>query len=105
MNILIKLTCLVGLVIAPILGNHGENSSVYNIDKNVEKNVTLNINDENPDRSSLTIITKSEVNGVVTEKTEKCYGSRAELLVMASEISGESELANVYGSLDTSLKD
>ncbi len=105
MNILIKLTCLVGLVIAPILGNHGENSSVYNIDKNVEKNVTLNINDENPDRSSLTIITKSEVNGVVTEKTEKCYGSRAELLVMASEISGKSELANVYGSLDTSLKD
>ena len=105
MNILIKLTCLVGLVIAPILGNHGENSSVYNIDKNVEKNVTLNINDENPDRSSLKIITKSEVNGVVTEKTEKCYGSRAELLVMASEISGESELANVYGSLDTSLKD
>jgi len=105
MNILIKLTCLVGLVIAPILGNHGENSNVYNIDKNVEKNVTLNINDENPDRSSLTIITKSEVNGVVTEKTEKCYGSRAELLVMASEISGESELANVYGSLDTSLKD
>ena len=105
MNILIKLTCLVGLVIAPILGNHGENSSVYNIDKNIEKNVTLNINDENPDRSSLTIITKSEVNGVVTEKTEKCYGSRAELLVMASEISGESELANVYGSLDTSLKD
>ena len=105
MNILIKLTCLVGLVIAPILGNHGENSSVYNIDKNVEKNVTLNINDENPERSSLTIITKSEVNGVVTEKTEKCYGSRAELLVMASEISGESELANVYGSLDTSLKD
>ena len=105
MNILIKLTCLVGLVIAPILGNHGENSSVYNIDKNIEKNVTLNINDENPDRSSLTIITKSEVNGVVTEKTEKCYGSRAELLVMASEISGESELVNDYGSLDTNLKD
>ena len=105
MNILIKLTCLVGLVIAPILGNHGENSSVYNIDKNVEKNVTLNINDENPERSSLTIITKSEVNGVVTEKTEKCYGSRAELLVMATEISGESELVNAYGSLDTNLKD
>ena len=105
MNILIKLTCLVGLVIAPILGNHGENSNVYNIDKNVEKNVTININDENPDRSSLTVITKSEVNGVVTEKTEKCYGSRAELLVMATEISGESELVNAYGSLDTNLKD
>ena len=105
MNILIKLTCLVGLVIAPILGNHGENSSVYNIDKNVEKNVTLNINDENPDRSSLTIITKSEVNGVVTEKTEKCYGSRAELLVMASEISGEAELVDAFGSLDINLKD
>ena len=29
MNILIKLTCLVGLVIAPILGGHGEEHEVH----------------------------------------------------------------------------
>ena len=98
MNILIKLTCLVGLVIAPILGNHGEDVSA--IDKNIEKNIILAVNDENPEKSSLTITTKSEINGVVTEKTEKCYGSRAELLVKAAEISGESEIADAYGSLN-----
>ena len=98
MNILIKLTCLVGLVIAPILGNHGEDISA--IDKNIEKNIILAVNDENPEKSSLTITTKSEINGVVTEKTEKCYGSRAELLVKAAEISGESEIADAYGSLN-----
>jgi len=99
MNILIKLTCLVGLVIAPILGNHGQNVSTYDMDKNIEKNVIMAINDENPEKSSLTIITKSEINGVVTEKTEKCYGSRAELLLKAAVISGESEIADAHGSL------
>ena len=89
MNILIKLTCLVGLVIAPILGDHGSELSEYNDLKNIEKNVILEVNDENPNESSLTITTRSEVNGLVTEKTEKCYGSKAELLLKAAEISGE----------------
>ena len=100
MNILIKLTCLIGLVIAPILGNHGEDLAAFDLNNSVEKNVILAVNDENPEKSSLTIITKSEINGVVTEKTEKCYGSRAELLLKAAEISGESEIADAYGSLN-----
>ena len=100
MNILIKLTCLIGLVIAPILGNHGEDLAAFDLNKSVEKNVILAVNDENPEKSSLTIITKSEINGVVTEKTEKCYGSRAELLLKAAELSGESEIADAYGSLN-----
>ena len=103
MNILIKLTCLVGLVIAPILGNHGEDVSTYDINKNIEKNVILAVNDENREKSSLTIITKSEIDGVVTEKTEKCYGSRAELLLKAAEISGESEIADAYGSVNIKI--
>ena len=100
MNILIKLTCLIGLVIAPILGNHGEDLAAFDSNKSIEKNVILAVNDENPENSSLTIITKSEINGVVTEKTEKCYGSRAELLLKAAEISGEPEIADAYGSLN-----
>ena len=104
MNILIKLTCLIGLVIAPILGNHGSEASAYNDSTSIEKNVILEINDENPDLSSLTIITKSELNGVVNENTEKCYGSKAELLLKAAQISGESEIADAYGSLDISVK-
>ena len=98
MNILIKLTCLVGLVIAPILGNHGDDLTVYSQEKKIEKNVILNINDEFPEKSSLTIITKSDNNGLVTEKTEKCYGSKAELIVKASEISGQPYLFEEYGS-------
>jgi len=104
MNILIKLTCLVGLVIAPILGGHGaEDVSLNDVDKNIEKNVILAINDENPDKSSLTIVTRSEVNGVVSEKTEKCYGSRAELLLKAADISGEPEIVDAYGDLDLTV--
>ena len=52
MNILIKLTCLVGLVIAPILGDHGSELSEYNDLKNIEKNVILEVTDENPNVSS-----------------------------------------------------
>ena len=98
MNILIKLTCLVGLVIAPILGNHGDDLTVYSQEKKIEKNVILNINDEFPEKSSLTIITKSDNNGLVTEKTEKCYGSKAELIVKANELSGQPYLFEEYGS-------
>ena len=103
MNILIKLTCLVGLVIAPILGNHGGDVSTYDIDKNIEKNVILAVNDENPEMSSLTITTKSEINGVVTEKTEKCYGSRAELLLKVADISGEPEFIQARGDIDITV--
>ena len=102
MNILIKLTCLIGLVIAPILGNHGEDLAAFDLNKSIEKNVILDVNDENPDKSSLTIVTKSEIDGVVTEKTEKCYGSRAELLVKAAEISGQPELADTSLNIKTS---
>ena len=99
MNILIKLTCLVGLVIAPILGDHASELSEYNDLKNIEKNVILEVNDENPNESSLTITTRSEVNGLVTEKTEKCYGSKAELLLKAAEISGEQHQSAVVEML------
>ena len=98
MNILIKLTCLVGLVIAPILGDHSSETSEYNDLKNIEKNVVLEINEDNPHESSLTIVTRSVDNGLVTENTEKCYGSRAELLLMAAKISGnqhENEISEI----------
>ncbi len=105
MNILIKLTCLIGLVIAPILGNHSGEVGVADLNKSIEKNVILTVNDDNPNDSSLTIVTKSEINGVVTEKAEKCYGSRAELLLKAAEISGEPEITEAYGSLDIKISD
>jgi K(+)-stimulated pyrophosphate-energized sodium pump len=41
MNILIKLTCLIGLVIAPILGGHSMDSIQNTIDRSVNKEVII----------------------------------------------------------------
>ena len=41
MNILIKLTCLIGLVIAPILGGHSVDSSHTNLDHKLNKEVLI----------------------------------------------------------------
>jgi K(+)-stimulated pyrophosphate-energized sodium pump len=40
MNILIKLTCLIGLVIAPILGNH-DSESMATLSPSVQKEIVL----------------------------------------------------------------
>ena len=86
MNILIKLTCLVGLVIAPILGDHGSDMSAFSDYKHINKSVILEVNEENPDESTLIIKTKSNLNGLIVEDTEKCYGSKAELLLKVAQI-------------------
>ena len=86
MNILIKLTCLVGLVIAPILGDHGSDMLAFSDYKNINKSVIIEVNEENPDESTLIIKTKSNLNGLIVENTEKCYGSKAELLLKVAQI-------------------
>ncbi|WP_179008901.1 sodium-translocating pyrophosphatase [Winogradskyella forsetii] len=45
MNILIKLTCLIGLVIAPILGGHSEETGLANSDENVSIEMTVDSED------------------------------------------------------------
>ena len=45
MNILIKLTCLIGLVIAPILGGHAEEDSTTTTKVNIEK-VASDVNNQ-----------------------------------------------------------
>ena len=86
MNILIKLTCLVGLVIAPILGDHSSDMLAFSDYKNINKSVIIEVNEENPDESTLIIKTKSNLNGLIVEDTEKCYGSKAELLLKVAQI-------------------
>jgi K(+)-stimulated pyrophosphate-energized sodium pump len=46
MNILIKLTCLIGLVIAPILGGHATHSNHEGHDHAINKEVRAEINNE-----------------------------------------------------------
>ena len=53
---------------------------------NVNKSVIIEVNEENPDESTLIITTQSNLNGVIVEDTEKCYGSKAELLLKVAQI-------------------
>ncbi|MEP0214312.1 MAG: sodium-translocating pyrophosphatase [Cellulophaga sp.] len=81
MNILIKLTCLIGLVIAPILGGHIEDGST-STEHQTKKELNVKIDASNNDLAMATIttiITKEGevnkniqvVNGTVEEITEK----------------------------------
>ena len=88
MNILIKLTCLVGLVIAPILGGHG-NEEHSMLDEKVETEVVLEVNTLDEENSYLTLTTTEKVLDQVTEKIEKCSGSKEEILLKLAEIESE----------------
>ena len=60
MNILIKLTCLVGLVIAPILGGHSdETATAEEVDTNV---IQVNVEEADEAEVALNIITMKEEN-------------------------------------------
>ena len=81
MNILIKLTCLIGLVIAPILGGHTdddipnqeETSAVYQkdrMDKLISKEVKLEKKYEEDFVTAYVVVTKIQNNEEVTETFE-----------------------------------
>ncbi|MFK7749544.1 MAG: sodium-translocating pyrophosphatase [Kordia sp.] len=60
MNILIKLTCLIGLVIAPILGGHGEDhTTAEEVNKNV---IQVNAKEATKADVALNVITMKEEN-------------------------------------------
>lgn len=60
MNILIKLTCLIGLVVAPILGGHSdETATAEEVDTNV---IQVNVEEANEAEVALNIITMKEEN-------------------------------------------
>ena len=71
MNILIKLTCLIGLVIAPILGGHSLEEAHASHDVNVE--VIYNNSEDTVDSAKASITYSKVVDGsvIVTEKTFK----------------------------------
>ncbi|MEX0997504.1 MAG: sodium-translocating pyrophosphatase [Flavobacteriaceae bacterium] len=71
MNILIKLTCLVGLVIAPILGNHGETAVA-------ETNVQVEMTVENDVTTATVNYTRIE-NGVEQTSVKTFKGTEAEV--------------------------
>jgi K(+)-stimulated pyrophosphate-energized sodium pump len=72
MNILIKLTCLVGLVIAPILGHHGEENGLADNEVKVEMVVENNT-------AKATINYSVIVDGIVTDEVKEFEGTEAEV--------------------------
>ncbi|WP_213521337.1 sodium-translocating pyrophosphatase [Nonlabens sp.] len=94
MNILIKLTCLIGLVVAPILGGHTEegqaalstpkpvvqevvvNSNANNTIQNVDIQKTV---DEATGIVTAKVTVKTKVNGATVSKTHNLTGTKTEV--------------------------
>ena len=74
MNILIKLTCLVGLVIAPILGGHSSEMA-YAEDTDVQKAVSVQMTSGDGDTVKAVILTKTTENGKTTTHEKVIEGT------------------------------
>jgi K(+)-stimulated pyrophosphate-energized sodium pump len=75
MNILIKLTCLIGLVIAPILGGHANETGLANSDENVSVEMKVTSNDI----SKATVDYSTMINGKKVQSTITFEGTKAEV--------------------------
>ena len=78
MNILIKLTCLIGLVIAPILGGHSNETKAKN-------NIKVEITKKSGDLAIATITKSKTIDGITTKEVQKIKGSVAEIEKKAEE--------------------
>ncbi|MGK0325644.1 MAG: K(+)-stimulated pyrophosphate-energized sodium pump [Polaribacter sp.] len=83
MNILIKLTCLIGLVIAPILGGHSDAKPHAN---EIKKEVRVDIKQTSGDLAIGTITTSKTVNGETTTETQEIEGTVAEIKAKVNEL-------------------
>jgi K(+)-stimulated pyrophosphate-energized sodium pump len=89
MNILIKLTCLIGLVIAPILGEHAADndkmtSEVISItshtdktEKEVQKTLNINLN-KNDDAATKAVVTTTTLENEIKGTKDKIIEGTAE---------------------------
>jgi K(+)-stimulated pyrophosphate-energized sodium pump len=104
MNILIKLTCLIGLVIAPILGGHGEKGqAVLSTPTPVVQQVVVNSNTNNTIQDvdiqkttdeatgivTANVTIKTKVNGATVRKTHNLSGTKAEVDAQIARIDKE----------------
>ncbi|MFT5146704.1 MAG: K(+)-stimulated pyrophosphate-energized sodium pump [Polaribacter sp.] len=83
MNILIKLTCLIGLVIAPILGGH---SNANSHSEEIRKEVRVEIKGATSEMAAATITTATTMNGKTTTSTQEIEGTVEEIEEKANEV-------------------
>ena len=77
MNILIKLTCLIGLVIAPILGGHSAENDHTSIDLEVKKEVIVKADN---DVWTMTVTSEEAHSDGVSKKSEFISGTQEEIM-------------------------
>ncbi|WP_417557329.1 sodium-translocating pyrophosphatase [Mesoflavibacter zeaxanthinifaciens] len=92
MNILIKLTCLVGLVIAPILGNHDVEEGMA-MTKDVEVMVNNNVT-SNQKEVKVKVIMEKNNDGTVTANVTSTTFSNGESFVKKHVFTGTEEEVN-----------
>ena len=88
MNILIKLTCLIGLVIAPILGGHSATTHAT-VTSEIKKEIKIEFTENGSHDSSATIITTTTENGVSKTHKESIIGDSETIKKRISEIKNE----------------
>ena len=86
MNILIKLTCLVSLVIAPILVPH-EDVHTAAVDE-IRKEIRVEVEATEADQMEATITTTTPKGGEVKVKTKTIKGTESEIEASIAEIKG-----------------
>lgn len=80
MNILIKLTCLIGLVIAPILGGHAEEGmAVVSHEKEVKVEVSYSSADAEKTEATATVNYSVTTNGETVAETKTFSGTKEEV--------------------------
>ncbi len=89
MNILIKLTCLVGLVIAPILGNHDAEEGMA-----MNKDVEVIVNNSNKKEVKVKVIMEKNNDGTVTANVTSTTVSDGESFVKKHVFTGTEEEVN-----------
>ena len=83
MNILIKLTCLIGLVVAPILGGHtSEDAHATN---EIKKEVRVEVKADNNEMATATITTSKTIDGKIVTETKEYKGTLEEIEMKAKE--------------------
>ena len=86
MNILIKLTCLVGLVIAPILGD-GHSAQAHQVEEHQEE-ILVNVTNSPEGETIATITTVTTKNGETSETIQEIVGSQEMIDSTLNEIKG-----------------
>ncbi|MDG3580988.1 sodium-translocating pyrophosphatase [Galbibacter pacificus] len=89
MNILIKLTCLVGLVIAPILGGHSSESMMANSKETLQKQIQVEMQSSAEVEAKAIITTTKTVNGKVVTEEKVIEGTPEEIQEKVEELKKE----------------